>query len=299
MRIAITTPTGHIGSELTRNLLEKGGHQVTLLCRDPGKVKQLTERGAKAVKCDLVQGSDVVTATANADAVFFLCPPNNSAPDLRAWQNKIGDNFAEAVRKNKIKRVVFLSSMGAQHADGTGPIAGLHDIEEKLNKACREINGNVTHLRASYFMENWLQNIESIRSQGAVYMPVKPEAKLPMIATTDIAKVAADVISDERWSGTSVRELRGPREYSHAESVKIISEAIGKPVQFQEVPGDQARQSLTGMGMSPSVAGSYVQMYEGVSKGLVRPETPSKPQDTTPTTLEQFARQQIAPAIKG
>ncbi len=298
MKIAITTPTGHIGRQLTKLLLDKGGHELTLLCRDPAKVKEFTDRGAKAIQCDQENAEQVIRGTEGADSVFFVCPPKFDAQDLRAFQNKVGDNMADAVRKNNLKRVAFISSIGAQHADGTGPIAGLHDIEAKLNKAAKDVAGNVTHLRPAFFMENWFMNADSIKQQGAVYAPISPDVKIPMIATADIARIAANVLTDTSWKGINVRELMGPREYTYAEGSKIISEASGKPVQFQQVPGDAARDSMTKMGLSQNVASGYVQMYDGFNKGLVKPEKSKQPENVTQTTLEEFAKQQLGPALQ-
>lgn len=299
MKIAITTPTGHIGGGLAKHLLESGGHELTLICRDPAKLADHAKRGAKVVKADLENRDEVIRATAGAEAVFFLCPPKFDAADLRAYQNKVGDNFAAAVRTNKLKRVVFLSSFGAQHKSGTGPIAGLHDIEQKLNAASKEVGGSALHLRPASFMENWFMNVDSIKAQGAVYAPIPADASMPQIATQDIARVAAEVITDTKWSGTQVRELLGPRDYSFKDSVKIIADAIGKPVNFVQVPGDAAVQSMTGMGLSKNVASSYVEMYDGVAKGIVRSEHPRKAENSTPTTFEQFTKSALVPAIKG
>ncbi|MBK9973632.1 MAG: NmrA family NAD(P)-binding protein [Planctomycetes bacterium] len=299
MKIAITTPTGHIGSQLTKLLLDRGGHQLSLLVRDPSKVAAHTSRGAKAVKVDLENAAQVSAALAGAESVFLLVPPRTDVADMRAYQNRVGDNFAAAVKANKIKRVVFLSSYGAQHNKGTGPIAGLHDIEQKLNAALKETGGNITHLRPGSFMENWFMSVGSIKDQGAVYAPIKGDEKMPMIATADIATVAADVLADPKWSGNNVRELLGPRDYTYAEGVKIISEALGKPVKFVQVPPEQALQAMTAMGLSANVASTYVEMYAGVQNGLVKALEARNARNTTPTKLEDFARTRLAPAIKG
>jgi uncharacterized protein YbjT (DUF2867 family) len=299
MKIAITAPTGNIGSKLVKQLLDQGGHELTLLCRDPAKVKQHTDRGAKAVQGDVLDAEYVRRATEGADAVFFLSPPKNDAENLRAHQNKVGDNFAAAVRANKLKRVVFLSSFGAQVPDGTGPIAGLHDIEEKLNQAAKEVGANVTHLRPAAFYENWFMNLPTVKEQGAVYMPIKPDAKMPRIATQDIAAVAAQTLMDTKWKGVRVRELLGPQDLSEAECCEVVSKATGKPIKFVPVTPEQAVESMTKMGLSRNVAGSYAQMYQAVEKGIVKPEKPRSAESTTPTTWEQFTKTAIAPAIRG
>lgn len=298
MKIAITTPTGKIAGQLTDLLLSKGGHEITLIVRDPAKVAAFAKRGAKAVKVDLENRDQVVAALKGADVAFLLSPPRYDAPDFRAYQNKIGDNFAAAVRANKLKRVVFLSSVGAQHKDGTGPIAGLHDIEANLNAAAKEVGGSVTHLRPAAFMENWFMNLSTIKDHGAVFAPIKPDAKFAHIATADIAKVALEVVTDTKWSGINVRELLGPQDLSMADGVKIIAGATGKPIQFVQVPAEQAKAAMTGMGVGADLAAKYVEMYAGFESGRVSPEKPRNAQSTTPTRFEDFAKAALAPAIK-
>jgi len=299
MKIAITTPTGKVGSKLAQLLLDKGGHELTLLVRDAAKVSQFTGRGARAAVTDLENRDQVVAALKGADVAFLVSPPSFDAPDFRAFQNKIGDNFAAAVRENRLKRVVFLSSFGAQHKNGTGPIAGLHDIEQKLNAACKEVGGSVYHLRPAFFHENWFMNVASIKEQGAAYGPVKPETRLPMIATADIAKVACEVVLDGYWQGVKVRELLGPRDYSFAEAAKLIGESVGKPVNFVQVPAEQARQSMLSMGLGASITDKYIEMYAGLQNGTVVSEQGRNAQTTTPTPLEDFVKQALAPAIRG
>ncbi|MCA8913539.1 MAG: NmrA family NAD(P)-binding protein [Planctomycetes bacterium] len=298
MKIAITTPTGHIGSGLVQHLLDKGGHELTLLCRDPEKVKQFTDKGAKAVQGDLSDGGYVTRATEGADLLFWLTPPKFDEPDFRAYQNRMGDIAAEAVRSDRIQRVVHLSSIGAQHADGTGPIAGLHDIEQKLNAAAKDVGGSVTHLRPASFFENYFMSLEGIKTQGAIYMPVPGDARMAMIATRDIAAAAAEVVLDESWSGVNVRDLLGPKDYSFDEVAKIIGEAAGKDIKHVQVPGEATLQGMQQMGINENTARTYLEMYEAVPKGLLKPEAARNEKSTTPTTFEEFARQAIVPALQ-
>ncbi|MCA8945587.1 MAG: NmrA family NAD(P)-binding protein [Planctomycetes bacterium] len=299
MKIAITTPTGHIGSRLVDELLSKGGHELVLLCRDPAKVKHFTDRGAKAAAGSLEDSQYVGEATKGADLLFWLTPPRFDAEDFRAYQNQLGDIAAATVRENGIKRVVHLSSFGAQHADGTGPIAGLHDIEQKLNAAAKDVGGSVTHLRPASFFENLFMSVPTIQSDGAMYMPIPGDLAFPMIATSDIAKVAAEVISDGSWQGVNVRELLGPKDYSINDAARIIGEVAGKEVKHVQVPYEATLEAMKGMGLSESLASKYVEMYQGLENGKVSAEAPRSAASTTPTKLEDFAKQYIAPALKG
>lgn len=297
MKIAITTPTGNIGSWLVENLLHAGDHELRLLARDPAKVRKFTERGARVLKGDLNDPEYVTQATRGVDLLFWLTPPKFDAEDFRAYQRKLGDIAAAAVRANRIPRVVNLSSIGAQHAAGNGPIAGLHDIEQQLNAAVREVSGSICHLRPAAFYENFYMALGSIRSDGAVYLPVPGDAKLAMIATRDVADAAAGVIADPSWRGVQIRELYAG-EHSHDEAARIIGEALGKPVKHVMVPPEVAQQALRQFGASEDTARTFVEMYQAIPKGLLRPEFSREQAVITPTTLDQFARAALAPALQ-
>lgn len=297
MKIAITTPTGNIGSWLVENLLHKGGHELLLLARDPAKVRKFTDRGAQVIKGDLNDPEYVTRATRGVDLLFWLTPPKFDAENFRAYQARLGDIAAAAIRANRIPRVVNLSSIGAQHAADNGPIAGLHAVEQKLNAAVREVSGSICHLRPAAFFENFFMALGSIRGDGAIYLPVPGDAKLAMIATRDIADVAARVITDPAWKGVQVRELYAG-EYSHDQAARIIGEALGKPVKHVAVPPEAAQQALMQFGASEDTARTFVEMYQAIPKGLLRPEFPREKAVITPTTLDQFARAALAPALQ-
>jgi uncharacterized protein YbjT (DUF2867 family) len=297
MKIAITTPTGNIGSWLVENLLHEGGHQLRLLCRDPVKVRKFTRRGAGAVKGDLNDPEYVVDATRGVDLLFWLTPPRFDADDFVGCQRRLGDIAAAAIRANRIPRVVNLSSLGAQHAAGHGPVAGLHDIEQKLNAAVLEVGGSICHLRPAAFYENYFMALSSIRTDGAIYLPVPGDAKLAMIATRDVADAAASVVTDTSWRGVQVRELYA-REYSHDEAARIIGEALGKAVRHVQVPPEAAVQALRQFGASESTARAFVEMYQSIPRGLLAPELSREQAIIGATPLEQFARATIAPAVQ-
>src|SRR6202043_2245515 len=107
--------------------------------------------------------------------------------------------------------VVALSSIGAQHAEKTGPIVGLHNMEEKLNQVAAL---NVLHLRAGYFMENLLMSIAPLRSMGVLPGGLISDLSTPWIATKDIGAYAATRLAARDFSGSSTQELHGPRDVS-------------------------------------------------------------------------------------
>ena len=292
MHIAITTPTGHIGRALTHILQAETDHQLTLLARDASKLTAEVQNGATVKQGDLLDADFLVEATKGADSLFFLVPPNFVAEDFRAYQNEVNAAGVRAVTENNIGHVLYLSSVGAQHSDGTGPIAGLHDGEV----AFQGTGTNVTVLRPTFFMENYYFNLDTIRSDGNIYMPCAGTTSLGMIATADIARAASDVFAGPP-EGFRVVELLGPRDYTFDEAAGIIGAAVGRPVNHVLVTPDQAREGFLGVGVGADLTRLYLEMYASFDSGHIAPEFPRSEVSTTPTKLEAFASAALVPAL--
>ncbi len=292
MRIAVTTPTGNIGKVVTNYLLDAGA-QVTLLVRNPEKVKEFADRGATVFQ-GLQDDKDFVTrATQGVDALFWLTPPDYLSTDFRKHYNRIGQAGAAAIRANRIPRVVHLSGAGAHIASGTGPGTGLHDAEHLLD----QVVTHCTHLRPFYFFENYFWQLESIKGHGRVFLPVSGSTRIAMVATRDIALVAALRLLDHTWTGRTVQGLHGPADVSFDEAAIAIGRGLDRPVVHVRVPEEQARQALRAGGLSEYVAEMVLELYRAIESGRLRPAEPRTAETTTPTTLEQFSRAVLKPLV--
>ena len=201
------------------------------------------------------------------------------------------------MKESGLRYAVHLSSYGAQVPEGTGPIAGLHSSEQKLNA----ISGlNVLHLRAAYFMENNLAAIGMIHGMGMFGGALLPDLKLPMIATRDVGDYAAQRLLDLDFSGKQTRELLGERDLSMTEATAVIARGIGKPdLRYEQFPYDQVQQVLTQMGIPPKTAAVYIEMYKAINAGVVAAQEPRSPENSTPTSFEEFVQDVFAPAYHG
>ena len=160
--IAIVGATGHTGRPAAEALLAKG-EKIRVVGRDAKKLEPLVQKGAEAFVGNVDDAGSMTKAFEGATAVYLVLPEDISSQDLRAHQELVSDSFAAAVEEARVPYVVDLSSIGAQHPEKTGPIVGLHNLEQKLN----HIAGlNVLHLRAAYFMENLLMSIPPMRTMG-------------------------------------------------------------------------------------------------------------------------------------
>src|ERR1700731_3206750 len=178
-------------------------------------------------------------------AAYLLLPPVKT----REAQERESDAIAKAVTESGLPYAVNLSSYGAQVPEGTGPVAGLHSAEEKLNA----ISGlNVLHLRAAYFMENNLAAISMIQGMGIFGHALLPDLKLPMAATRDVGDYAAQRLLHLDFSGKQTREVLGERDLSMTEATAVIARGIGKPdLRYQQFPYDQVQQVLIQLSVPP------------------------------------------------
>lgn len=294
MKIAVTTPTGHVGSAVTEFLLDFGGDiTVKLLGRRPDKLQGYVDRGAEVAVGAQDDVDYLVNATRGVDALFWATPPGYGSDDVRAFQNRLGKAAATAIGANKIPRVVNLSSVGAQNDTGVGPINGLHDVEVLLNNAAT----NITHLRPGFFFENLLWQVDSIRKWGRISLPLSGTRNYPMIATRDIGRVAATRLASSDWTGHSVRELHGPADLTFKDVAQTLWDVLGRKIVYIKCDPQEMRDYMLSAGMSENAADLMLEMYNAVETGKLPTVQPRSDDTTTSTTLAEFAREVILPMI--
>ncbi|MGA8408825.1 MAG: NAD(P)H-binding protein [Candidatus Acidiferrales bacterium] len=284
--------SGNTGSIIARSLLSKG-KKVRVVGRDAGRLERFVRLGAEAFTANMSDAAALTKAFRGARAAYLMLPPAKSPED----QERDSDGIAKAVRESGLRYAVHLSSYGAQVPEGTGPVAGLHSSEQKLN-AISDLN--VLHLRAAYFMENNLAGIDMIRGMGIFGNALLPDLKLPMAATGDVGDYAAQRLLDLDFSGKQTRELLGERDLSMTEVTAVIACGIGKPdLRYQQFPYDQVQRVLTQMGVPPKGAALYIEMYKAINAGVLIPQEPRSRDNSTPTSFEKFVQDVFAPAYHG
>jgi uncharacterized protein YbjT (DUF2867 family) len=287
--------SGHTGQVVATNLLASG-QKVRVVGRNAAHLQTLAAKGAETFVADVTDAGALAKAFHQADSAYVMIPPNTTSNDPLGYSNRVGDAIASAVEKAGTKNVVTLSSIGADKPSGTGPVAGLYHLEQKLN----QISGaNVLHLRAGYFMENTLPQVNAIRQMGAVGTPLRADLKLTMIATRDIGAAATEALLHPSVHGKQTRELLGQRDLTYNEITAIIGKAIAKPdLKYMQVPDDQARPVLVQMGMSEPFARLLLEMIGSLNSGYMRALEPRTSQNTTPTSYETFVADSFVPAYE-
>jgi uncharacterized protein YbjT (DUF2867 family) len=293
--ISIIGATGHVGKAITETLL-KNNYKVRAIARNREKLEQLKFKGAEIFQADLEKTSEIVNSLNDTGKAFVMIPPYYHLQNYREVQMKIGDNILNAVKENKIKHIVMLSSVGADLESGTGQIGVLYDFENKL-KAVPGLS--VMALRASYFMENHMASIPMIKKAGINGSIIDPGSKFGMIASQDVAAAAAEYLMNPDFSGFNVQYLLGPKDYSLAEATTVLGKSIGKPdLQYIKFSKEDFLKGLTQSGFSPVSAEALFEGFTALSEGRLTRHVPRSESNTTPTTLEDFAETVFAPAYR-
>ncbi|HWM78613.1 MAG TPA: NAD(P)H-binding protein [Methylomirabilota bacterium] len=291
MSIVINTPTSNIGRALAARLLD-AGERITVLSRDKKKVDELLRRGARVVEGSFEEPALLAEALEGAGALFWLTPPP-ARSDYYAWAIKCAKQAAVAAKKAGVRRAVVISSAGAHTGPGTGAVGPAREMENDFEAALPA----VVSLRPGIFMENFLLSTDMIAKAGQIFTPLPAGKRWPLVATADIAAKAACWLLDRGWSGHHRVGVHGPKDLSTDEAAAIISSALGEPVKCVETTIDQARGALTGMGMPDFIVEIIIEMYVAFREGRLDQAEPRTPDTTTPTTLAEFARTTLVPAI--
>ena len=281
---AVIGATGNTGRVVAEDLLA-AGQPVRVIGRTEDRLAPFVEQGAEAAVGDVSDAEFVARACDGVGGVYCLIPPRLDI-DTRAWQTEAGKALVAGIREAGVPYVVNLSSVGAQHHEGTGPIAGLREQEDRFNE---QTETNVLHLRPGWFMENLYMMLDAIRAMGVLAMPIRGDIPIAMIATRDIGAEAARRLAALDFDGHHTKELLGSGDYTLNEIAAIVGAAIGQPdLPFVTVPEEAAAAGFEQMGVHPATVATFMEMYRGFNEGRVVAQETRSAANTTPTTLEEF-----------
>jgi uncharacterized protein YbjT (DUF2867 family) len=278
---------GNISKPLAKQLIA-ASHQVTIISSNADKKKEIEQLGA-APAIGLITDIDFLSeAFSGADAIYTMIPPNFGAANYRQYVGSIGQNYAEAIRRSGVTRVVNLSSIGAHIDGGTGPISGVHDAEITLNK----LEGvSIKHIRAPFFYINFYNNIDMIKHLGFLGSNYDSDTRLVMVHPEDIAAAVAEELQ-KPFEGKSVRYLVSD-DRTTGEVAAVLGKAIGKPdLQWVEFTDEQAYDGMLQSGLPPEIARNFVEMGTAVGSGILWEDYDlHKPEVSGNHKLESFAKE--------
>ncbi|MGF1767329.1 NmrA family NAD(P)-binding protein [Enterovibrio makurazakiensis] len=256
----VTGVSGRTGAAAARALLNVG-MRVRVIVRDEDKGDIWAAQGAEVAIADLTNTSSLYKALIGADGAYIVSPPQYYLDNLFEQAESMAHSIAEAATKAQLPKLVALSSIGAEQSSGTGWIAMNRLLEQRLNQT----DLSIAYLRAAYFMENWGPLAQIAATQGELPSFLAPlNQKLPMIATEDIGRIAAEILC-ENWDGTRIIELEGPDRYSPNEVAVILTKALDKMIKPITIPESDWIQFISGQDFSTVAIAGFIEMTQGLN----------------------------------
>ena len=290
--IVITTPTGDIGHQVLENLLSSN-EQIRVIVRDPSRIPAEVRNRIQIVQGSHGDASICNTAFAGADALFWVLPPDFAANSVEAAYLDFSRPACEGIRKRGVKQVVIVSALG--RGTPQAKKAGLVTASLAMEDLFASTGVNLRVLTMPSFMDNLLNQAEAIKTRGMIFSPISGDRKLPHCATRDIAAAAAKLLLDRTWTGQKEVPVLGPEDLSFNDIAQIIPEVLGKPVRFQQIPGEAFKSRLMEFGMSDAMAQGMLDMMVAKNDGLDN-AAPRTPETTSPTTFREWCEEVLEPA---
>ena len=289
--IAVTTPTGQIGSKVVKELLN-AKEAVRVIVRDPAKLTAEVR-----ARFEVVQGSSdeedvLLRALENAESLFLVVPPSFATNDVKEYYLRFARPVARAIVKQRVKRVVAVSALGRGLPMDGGLVTDSFAKDEEIEQTSVAFRA----LWCPGFMENMLRQVATLKHQGAFFGPSLPHVKSPLVATRDIASTAAKLLLDRSWTGQGGVAVLGPEDLSNDDMAAIMSAVLEKPIRYVQVPADAYKSQLMQYGASEHFAQRLVDMMVAKDKGLDSAERRT-PDNTTPTTFRQWCEEVLKPVF--
>ncbi|MGG5210829.1 NAD(P)H-binding protein [Chryseobacterium sp. MIQD13] len=265
MKIIVTGSLGNTAKPLAQQLISEG-HDITVISSSEAKKSEIESLGAKAAIGSITDVGFLVKTFEGADAVFAMTPPVMGETHIVENTANAGKNYAEAIAKANVKRLVMLSSAGADSPVETGPIKGLYHIEKVYNGL---ENTSVTFLRAGYFYINFFNDIPLIKNAGIIGGNYPENVSIPLTHPVDIAKAAAEELV-KNTTGKNIRyvvsDSRVPSDFA-----KVLGSAVGNSaLPWVEFTDEQSFDGMVQAGLPQEMAELYVEMGKGMRTGVVQ-----------------------------
>jgi uncharacterized protein YbjT (DUF2867 family) len=282
--IAVMGGAGNVGSKVADRLLESG--EAVRVLEHTRSLTSLRERGAEVVRGNAMKVEDLVALFQGAASALVLLPENVTDPQFVENRSAMGRGIRDALRASAVAHVVALSAVGASRSDAPGPQGGLHEFELDLAELD---DTNVLVLQSAAYMDYLLASLPMIRDQRVNGSAVKADVPIPMVATQDVAREAADRLRLRDFTGHEVRLLLGPEDVTMNGATKAIGTHLGMPdLAYVEFPPDGVKAALISAGIPDQVAGLLVAMQLAVNDGVYFEGVQRSAESTTPTRLEEF-----------
>jgi uncharacterized protein YbjT (DUF2867 family) len=230
--ILVTGATGTVGREVVGKLLADGV-KVRAMTRNPSRAK--FDPRVEVVKGDFNDPRTLEAALNGVEKIFSL----TFGPQTGVHEK----GLAGLAKRAGARRIVKLSAMG-----GDGETKNMiRKWHEEGEQAIQESGIAWTIVRPGGFMSNALHWRGTIRSQAKVFSNYG-DGRLPSVHPRDIAAVAVCALTAEGHQEKTYH-LTGPEALTIGEQVRILSAAVGRPIEYVPISDEAARKGMEQSGM--------------------------------------------------
>lgn len=256
MKYLITGATGDVGARVTRQLVERN-IRPRVLTRSEEKAYALFADHVDICVGNLGDPASTRTAIRGADVIFLV----NIGPEIPR-RDKIA---AKIAKEEGVKRIVKLSSLDVEQGLAIGA------WHEKGENAIQAEGVPFTFVRPTGFMSNLLAWAHSIQSEGVVRSSTGG-GRRPFIHSEDIASVSVAALLTDEYTGKAL-PITGPESLNWPEITEIISKAIGKPLTYQSLSDEEARERYAKISSSAEETEAHVALWRAIREGRLSATT--------------------------
>ena len=244
--------TGHIGSELAKNLL-RSGRDVTVVTRSGKRAENLVELGARLTEINISDYDLFHEILKQASGVYILNPPANPVHDVDVEERRTIAAITRALENTNLEKVIVQSTYGAQKGDHIGDLGSLYLLEEKV----KEIYPEAMIVRAAFYMSNWDLALNEIVEKGCLTTIYPSHSIIPMVAPRDIADYLTKLVENGK---AGIHYVEGPERYTVQDVASAFEAALGKPVELEGVNREDIENYYLSLSFSKSSAMSFAAM---------------------------------------
>jgi uncharacterized protein YbjT (DUF2867 family) len=234
--VLVTGATGQQGGAVARALLSRG-HVVKALTRKPDgdAAQRLASIGADVVAGDLGEAASMVRAARDVDTMFLMGNSYEAGLEAETSQGIIA---ADAAKAAGVGHLIYSSVADADRKTGIPHFESKYLVEQHI----AGLGTPYTISAPVAFMENIVApwSIGALR-QGTYAFALPPRRVLQLIASADIGAFVA-ALAERREQVFGKRFDIAGDELSGEEQAKILSQAVGRTINYQEIPIAAARQ---------------------------------------------------------
>ena len=220
-------------------------------------------------RVEVVDGShadpDVLRrALRGADGLLWLIPPSLAGTTNRERYLDFSRPAAEAIRACGVSHVVGISSAGHDWPTSAGILSAAFAMDTEIERTGVAYRA----LSMPAYMENLLGQADTIREQATFALACDPDRILALVATRDIAAVAAALLTDPSWTGQENVPVFGPDHLTPGQMADVVSDVLNRTVTYTRLGLSDVAAAMTEHGASEGVARDMTEMISAQNAGI-------------------------------